>query len=495
MGKIITEGLPIDMGLGKITSLGAPVAPDDAARLQDVQVGPISSVVTIAALTGTSVTSLGDGTLRFVDTVKDYFRLEKTSAMTADGITILTALGGTGRWIRLNIPHPFWALQTDWYIDPAQTNAQPGNDENTGLLTTAPLKSIAEWRRRISGVQFDQPIKIHPLSSSTVIDDGNLTGFTTVGLTGQVFIIGTSTVLFTGSITSYQAYSGNTRGSVTDTAIPVSWTASNGISDAATGSRWIRKTGTDKRAHLVKDMGSKTVMIGIPATVSETATTFPSQAITDFQVGDSYEVISLLKWPELRPGADTRIRYQCIDVSGPSNTAGAHALANEFVLCGILTSQLIGKGITTASGCIFLGPASSAHHFAARFCTFKDADFQLSSPTNWNTTTNVFINSSLLCWHGGNLDSSGTLWFFDTTAACLSVIHGSRAGIFSFVGDGNTSSLIQVGNGQSGTGQGNQVYGASHVTAITSDPLPFKVNGVAYSTPVVSAASGDGIYN
>ena len=110
------------------------------------------SVPDITALSAVPDAPLVEGALYYVETVRSYWRLAKTSGATADAITIATAQsGGTARWLReLNVLSDLsWLTANDWYID-----ATSGNDEFNGQAAAAapgnvgPLKTHGELARR-----------------------------------------------------------------------------------------------------------------------------------------------------------------------------------------------------------------------------------------------------------------------------------------------------------------------------------------------------------
>lgn len=88
-----------------------------------------------------NATVLPDGVSVFVRSVRDFFVLHKTSALTADNITIADAIGG-GQWLRRLGPSIRWLTQAAWFIDPAAAD-----DEGTGAVGD-PLQTHAELGRR-----------------------------------------------------------------------------------------------------------------------------------------------------------------------------------------------------------------------------------------------------------------------------------------------------------------------------------------------------------
>ena len=115
-------------------------------------------VPTIAALTPLTGPDINDDSFRFVQTVLDWFRLDRASTLTPDGITIVASVDG-GNWIRQMDGDIVWFSQPDWYIDPIN-----GNDENLGNSPATALRTAAELSRRWPG----QPLLTGRLSNLVV---------------------------------------------------------------------------------------------------------------------------------------------------------------------------------------------------------------------------------------------------------------------------------------------------------------------------------------
>lgn len=387
-----------------------------------------------------------------------------------------------------------WWGVTDWYIDPAGTSG--GSDENSGLTSSAPIKSIAEWRRRVRGAHFESSVTIHVLSSSTIVDDGMFYGFSTALFSVFVNVIAVPTVVTSGTLSAYQAYSGNTRGSVTDSGI-TSWTASNAISTTS-GSRFIRKTGSGARhyAPLLKDMGSKTAQMGVVCDWDDTNTTTVVTAETNFAVSDTYEVVSFPTWPAIQ-AFGCNVRAQCLDilateVSGAKVTHSTSQIT--YVLCGFITQHTL-IVVPTAhvyscvsvhtSGVFFQGGNISSFN-----CCWVNCPLEWTyTGFNWNGMVNVFVNAPVRVYHSSMAGSLGTIRSYDNTTTCLDLQHMSRARVESIVGSGNTGKLIT-------SAEGSLAYGGVTATATTTDPVPFNAGGsVSASTPVVNSTTGDAIYS
>jgi hypothetical protein len=105
------------------------------------------------------VSGLVDGvSIAWVESVKDSWRWDATSTLTADNITVCnpTANGANpGRFIRKLIPAPEWRQQAAWFVDTA------GNDENDGTSALTPLQTDTEIGRRWGvGAQLSIPVTV-----------------------------------------------------------------------------------------------------------------------------------------------------------------------------------------------------------------------------------------------------------------------------------------------------------------------------------------------
>lgn len=441
----------------------------------------------------------------YVASVRDMFYLDRTSALTADGITIVTALGG-GRWLRLMFSNEFWQAQTAWYIDPAGTNSPVGDDEALGDATH-PVKSMPEIMRRVRGANYGSDVVVHALSGSTNPSDGILQGFTMRDQNFFFTIIAVPTVVGSGTVTAYTPYSGNVRGQLTDSAIPSSWTISGFVS-TATSARFIRKVGSGARhyAPVLVDLGSKTAQLGITADIDDTTTTLAasvSTTETNFAVADAYEIVSMPRWPIVQNGMAS-VLLKCLEFRGNSFT---QCLSGGFqqrnVLCGIVSGSpatsttfnaITGQGALNYYHCVFaLTPPSGVNALGPSFglinCALVNTLLQLNDDgANWNGTTNVLVNTEFRVYHSSHKGSLGSLRMYDTTTPLVSVRHDSTVNLVgTIVGSGNSGSLVQVDT------QG-LFYGAGGITATTSKGLPWTVLGVDYAAPVVDAGAGSGIY-
>jgi hypothetical protein len=398
-----------------------------------------------------------------------------------------------------------WWGVTNWYIDPAGTNptvgGSIGNDEADGLTNKTPLKSMAEWRRRINGAVFtgNGPV-IQALSGSTVTDDGLFYGYTTPDLTTYVRVIGTPVVTgLSGTVSSYQPYSGNTRGQFADTAIPVSWTASGGISGAS-GSRFARVVGTGVRhyAPLLTDMASKTVQFGIVVDWDETDAVTLKTVETNFANADAYEVVSMPTWPSAR-AISGNVQLQCFDILGSvaPTFRKSHSFSGllRYRICGFPQNTILGSSNAAAFySCAICMPSPVGLTITGSNVTFTNcslsnsAIFELGGgPSTWTGTTNVVANAELRFWHGSMVGALGALRMFDCTTALVSIRHMSLARLAgSIVGSGNSGALVNCDTG-------GLFYGASLITATTSAAHPYTISGVNHDTAAVET-SGDAVY-
>jgi len=122
--------------------LGPPGAKGNTGITGSTGPSAAQAVDTITDLSNIVVTSLNDGELAYVLSVKDLWIYHAASTLIPDAITIAVA-NGPGTWERLNLGSVEWREQSSWFIKPST-----GDDENTGFTSLTPLKTLAELTRR-----------------------------------------------------------------------------------------------------------------------------------------------------------------------------------------------------------------------------------------------------------------------------------------------------------------------------------------------------------
>ncbi len=378
-----------------------------------------------------------------------------------------------------------------WAIDPVNgSDANIGWGASQAAADLVPIKTIAEWRRRVSGAVFNSRVQIHALNDSSNLDDSRFYGFS-VGASGEVVLYGTPTVLFAGTLTTYVGMSAaaNARWSVTDTAIPTSWTASGGVTTTS-GSRWIRKAGGTTHAHLLKDLGSKTCQIGTPFSHTELPTGGTLVTAVDFANGDAYEVVKLTKWPGLTSYSDRAYaRLLCLDLTG-GHTSSARGSQDQYTLCGFLSfASHATPSVVIADACVYTAGGISGLDWRPRFISAVNGHLQIGQ--GWVDTNGVIttmVASELRLWHSAT-GHVAMLRSFDVTGNCLHVRHTSHADLdLGIVGTGNSGKLISAEiNSTVSTG-------GTVSTSATTDPSPFSVNGVASAAPPGMDSQGSAIW-
>lgn len=283
-----------------------------------------------------------------VRSVRDVFYLDRTSTLTADGITVVTALGG-GRWIRRGFADAFWMTQATWKVDPSG-----GNDEAAGDPAHA-LKTRSEFARRTWGLRMLSDMQVQIAASLPAGD--NLTpnpiswdhDFFTLTYTG------TPISLFTGTVSSpYTARNGATAQPTLMVVNSLSGTWSNsGTGGVTLVNHLVEKTdglGHFTRAVVVNDQGSKTAWLSPPL----------SEALVQDVVYSVGDTINVYDYPDLGGTYETirggSVKYQYLksqfwqhfsgnvqfeQCSGPGRSYGGHC---------VLTNHYSGGGAVSPGG-------------------------------------------------------------------------------------------------------------------------------------------------
>jgi hypothetical protein len=348
------------------------------------------TVPNIAALIALPTANLSDGHTTGVVTVKDIFRLDKTSTLALTSATVLATDTGVGRWVRLGIPNLAWQTQATWFVNPGGG----GNDENTGLTVGVPLATVGEWMRRVGssgnpGVSANgfigQDTTITLLDNIPASDPFRVT--VTLGVGAHLFIVGTPSNLYTSppagftAVTS-QARATQTPGNVTDPAVPTgTWTGA-GFIGAAGLSKRIRVTSgasTGAVAWPVLDTGAGSVRVSqwvIPTTPLVPPVNFIPAEVTvapgdHFVVEDLTTIADLYVSPHQNDPSDHVTAFDSIVfanirllvAASQSQTVIATQGPTVLFLASDTGSPLIGPGNISFTACNM--PAASLTNGAA----------------------------------------------------------------------------------------------------------------------------------
>jgi hypothetical protein len=223
-------------------------------------------VANVAALGAYDDTPLDDSTPAWVGTLLCDWLIDRASTAVPDGITVVACNSGVGNWHR-GEPSRSWAYQTAWVIDQAL-----GDDENYGGAA-APLATHDELVRRI-GTELGRGAAVIGVAFvgnyAGNLDWNGCSAWDDVTLIYQ----GVRTILYSGSVTGAVPYDAPTGavGTITDAAIPASWTASglvgkaivmtNGATAGYVG--WIEKDLGAKTANYQQPTDAVTLAQGDP---------------------------------------------------------------------------------------------------------------------------------------------------------------------------------------------------------------------------------------
>lgn len=197
--------------------------------------------------------ALPDGATCDVAELLDTFELDQSSILATDGITIVATMSGVGRWIRRCLPSLVWANRNLWYLD-----GVAGSDRADGGAPATALQTHEELTRRVGTLlgAGAAAITVYLLAPGF----GRIRWSAPPARQRVAFTYyGTQTVIYSGSVTARVAYSvppaAPVRGTMTDAAIPASWTASGLIGKLIVG------TGGTIAGYLgfaMEDLGAKT---------------------------------------------------------------------------------------------------------------------------------------------------------------------------------------------------------------------------------------------
>ncbi len=393
----------------------------------------IVKVATVADLATVDASGLEDGDLAYVETLRSYFRLALTSAATL-AANVVVAVSNGGRWLRTPERDLSWRLQAAWEIDPAD-----GDDEATGA-PGAPIASWAEFARRVN--QLSTNITVTILSNITEALVGTFTALVT-GLT--LTVVGTPTVLASGTVLAAAEPSVNAEGTLTSAAI-ASWAAYVGrIVECTSGAA----------------EGCQTVILANAAGTAQTPFWF---RFTDYSTplpaaGVDIRVLSMTTTLGAHitvVGADIVLRYLNIPVLRVSAALGQANYDSCEVLGGRIvpgTYHSFGSCVMQTDGFIDFMAGSRASYFGG--ASFQDVWLEESCDLNfgghiiYTHSLNVGSDAGSEGSQNVGLQTDG-LGIFNSPGAGALVGHGGRLTITTngrLYGDGNTTYGLQVFDG------------------------------------------------
>lgn len=193
----------------------------------------------------------------FVNSFRDLFNYRADSIQAADGVTVVNALGGAGRWERVGLAHPAWSLQTAWFIDPAS-----GNDEADGSTSGTAIKTTLELHRRITANPVVRvPTTITVLASLPATECW-VADFTVDNQGGSLWLKGTRTTAFSGTLSAKVDLSTASGNGVTAKATST-WTVANEIG------RLIKDVTNTRFSFVAADLGAAQAKLAPWLTINE----------------------------------------------------------------------------------------------------------------------------------------------------------------------------------------------------------------------------------
>jgi len=217
--------------------------------------------------------------------VRDFWTLERGSTEAPDGITIIATQSGIGNFHRACLPHNHWRGQMNWWMDSVN-----GDDENSGTVVTAPIKTFEEFRRRHGRLLTDHS-QAPARKTLTILDTGDVVQNFLIDMKvrqyPEDFVINGSLThdpLYSGSVTGYLPWNvgAQQEPELTDAALPVSWTASGLVHKQA-----ILTSGPNAgaTAYVSRDLAAKTALMPLWLDASGWNMVEPG-------IGDTFEVFA-----------------------------------------------------------------------------------------------------------------------------------------------------------------------------------------------------------
>lgn len=480
----------------------------DLATTPVVDLSAGASISTVAAVnTGSSTklstldaSSMTEGAIAFVQSQQSYYQLKTTDTadLTVDHVTVETASGlANAVWTRLPTRSLYWENEPAWTVDPIN-----GSDDSASTT----VKTLSEVARRLFQAILDSTVTVTVLSDTPPTDIVTWTArpAATSG-TIQLVINGTPTVVYSGTVTGTTAIGAlpsTGEDTLTDSAIPVSFTASGLIGD---GLIYKRTNGAARYFYAAADKGSKTIRVSRPM---DSTGNF---GVSSLVIGDTYSVLRL---PKIYDHRFVGAEGQAVRLVGGVSTG--------FVVYNFLdilaTSPMIVTDSVHNNCCTFGSNAktSNSYFYNCAFYETSNGGFgfgfggsgivnvaggMMFGPGNWlyqfNQGQIVIFSTSPTLMQGCGLNfnasrnAAGAWAFYDCTAAQLISVSTAAQLVFHTIsGSGNTGKIIGVLHA------GCRAYYVTSPPAnagTTSDPNPYQVGSSSFNSlpQMASFATGD----
>lgn len=482
----------------------AVAAPPPAGSVQTLKVilcdGAMVGTTNLSTVTVTGFPSYS--TRAWVQSVGDWFDLQPPGITPS--VPLVQVVASDGRhWVREFILNPEWLAQATWSMDESNVTGL-ASDENTGIDDTHPLLSVDELVRRI-GVSGNFGTKVIRWLSNTTHSQINLASISPAGIPlatpdnfPVIIFVGVPTVLRTGTLTGAT----DAPWTVTDSSLPTSWTAS-GLISSSSGTRLIRKTDKTKHAFMAYESTARTAKTSPTNGFTEDLVWFPfGTPAASFAPGDTYEVLSLPKFPRVTPpdysaaygaavfmlldmdgilGGQVEVRNCGFDRPFPDVNAAARSGLHQihgglFAQGAVLSATYADSGFDRV---LFLGRVT--------FSTFNG---------DMNGDVNVIANTGRIFIAHAALPRLGAIYVYDTTfSPVIQITNNSTVSIDSLQGSGNTGVLVDVRdsgcsvNSRSSPGAFNATTSAAHPISVvgtqydyTAIPITVPTKNASFTT-------------
>lgn len=306
-------------------------------------VGPMLSVVNITALEALDTTDFVDGSIAYVQSLKQNFQLDRQSTLSTDHIIIADVDGvGGGKWVRRRDYVEEWSRQSTWYVDPAG-----GDDENNGSTSGTALNTVAEFLRRVVIMKRSMTVNLlNNLPSTDVVGSPKLETDRVVSTNFPIlYYNGSRTTLVSSTITSAtqaDPTSGANGSAASITDASVTWSS-------YIGKMIVLTSGANSGAIAIidKDLGSGTARLSPWVLIDDydglsNATTALGTIISAPANGTTYQIVDLTSVPYVSIVEQNTIKFRDCAIgliqSSNSSFSSQNTFAMEFRRCSFTTN-------------------------------------------------------------------------------------------------------------------------------------------------------------
>ena len=390
-------------------------------------------------------------------------------------------------------------VQTAWTIDPTNTTGV-ATDDGPGTSVT-PLLTFSEHARRLAFANIAQATTTTVLGSQQSTDKAVYT-YQVPGGTGDMAFVGTPTVIYTSTVTSYAAAAVTTATAddceLGDTAVPGgSFTAAGALAKGV----FIKRTnGTVIYAAVLKDLGSTTARLAQPINLANVS------QLPAFTVGDTYQCLQLPQIVSIRITEAASLAGTVFTNFDFRQTSGSAIYTAWYKACYFSSWSALTSGVQLFQACCIDSGSTTVNDSSGGNSTATGCAFKGTGATTYSIYGVWDLEGNTVSLQGCHLQIAA------------GIVNMTYAAVYDWTGAGSLNGALSTDTGGrihllgplSGKGssskffcarQGTQIVstigfasGTGYPAGATSDASPIQAGGTASASQITLDVNMNGVF-